>query len=159
MTRAAGMLAWVVLLASALAQKYDGPRPPKADLPYLQHADNLIETEAAEAREENRKDEIAYIVPGAASPARTPLAEPIFLFVSESIPAEKLALFAMQVRRGNREIAFPQRRKDRGPRPLRLAVRRLDDKLYRIEANETLENGQYCLSPEGSNKVFCFEVY
>lgn len=159
MTRAAGMLACVVLLASALAQKYDGPRPPKADLPYLQHADNLIETEAAEAREENRKDEIAYIVPGAASPARTPLAEPIFLFVSESIPAEKLALFAMQVRRGNREIAFPQRRKDRGPRPLRLAVRRLDDKLYRIEANETLENGQYCLSPEGSNKVFCFEVY
>lgn len=159
MTRAAGMLACVVLLAPALAQKYDGPRPPKPDLPYLQHADNLIETEAAEAREENRKDEIAYIVAGASSPARTPLAEPIFLFVSESIPAEKLALFAMQVRRGNREIAFPQRRKDRGPRPLRLSVRRLDDKLYRIEANETLENGQYCLSPEGSNKVFCFEVY
>lgn len=159
MRRGSGILACLVLLASAAAQKYDGPRPPKPDLPYLQHADNLIETETGEAREENRKDEIAYIVTGASSPARTPLAEPIFLFVSESIPAEKLALFAMQVRRGNREIAFPQRRKDRGPRPLRLSVRRLEDKLYRIEANQTLENGQYCLSPEGSNKVFCFEVY
>lgn len=153
------LLGWMMVSVGAAAQKYEGPRPPKPDLPYLQHADNLIETEVGEAREENRKDENVYIVPGSSSPARTPLAEPIFLFVSETIPAEKLALFAMQVRRGNREIAFPQRRKDRGPRPLRLSVRRLDDNLYRIEANETLENGQYCLSPEGSNKVFCFEVY
>ncbi|MCS6953572.1 MAG: hypothetical protein RMK57_03135 [Bryobacterales bacterium] len=159
MCRRVGLFACLVLCASWAAQKYDGPRPPKADVPYLQHADNLIETESGEAREENRRDEIVYIVTGASSPARTPMAEPIFLFLSESIPAEKLALFAMQVRRGNREIAFPQRRKDRGPRPLRLSVRRLEDKLYRIEANQTLENGQYCLSPEGSNKVFCFEVY
>jgi hypothetical protein len=153
------LLGWMMGSFGAAAQKYEGPRPPKPDLPYLQHADNLIETEASEAREENRKDENVYVVPGSSSPARTPLAEPIFLFLSEKIPAEKLALFAMQVRRANREIAFPQRRKERGPRPLRLSVRRLDDNLYRIEANETLENGQYCLSPEGSNKVFCFEVY
>ncbi len=153
------ILAWMMGSLGAAAQKYDGPRPPKPDLPYLQHADNLIETELGEAREENRKDETVYVVPGSSSPARTPLAEPIFLFLSETIPAEKLALFAMQVRRGNREIAFPRRARDRGPRPLRLLVRRLDGNLYRIEANETLENGQYCLSPEGSNKVFCFEVY
>jgi len=30
---------------------------------------------------------------------------------------------------------------------------------YRIEASETLENGQYSISPNDSNHVFCFEVY
>jgi hypothetical protein len=25
--------------------------------------------------------------------------------------------------------------------------------------NEPLENGEYCLSPEGSNAVFCFSEY
>ena len=33
------------------ADKYTGPKPPKADVPYLLHADTLIETEAVEARE------------------------------------------------------------------------------------------------------------
>ena len=35
----------------------------------------------------------------------------------------------------------------------------LGGKLYRIDVNETLENGQYCLSPSGDNRVFCFEVF
>ena len=47
------------LLASALlsfgAEKYTGPLPPKSDIPYLVHADTLIETEAGDAREETRK--------------------------------------------------------------------------------------------------------
>ena len=36
------------------ADKYSGPRPPKADLPYLVHADNLVPTEAG----------VAPVVPG-----------------------------------------------------------------------------------------------
>ena len=47
----------IVLLCALplLAQKYSCPRPPKPDLPYLVHADNLVETESAEAKpEENR---------------------------------------------------------------------------------------------------------
>jgi hypothetical protein len=42
-----------LLFAAALtvsAQKYDGPRPPKPDLPYLKHASNLVPTEAGEAQ-------------------------------------------------------------------------------------------------------------
>ncbi len=42
---------------------------------------------------------------------------------------------------------------------MHLSLRRLGDGLYRIEANEFLPNGEYALSPEGSNTVFCFQVY
>src|SRR5262249_4958493 len=64
----------ILCLGVAVAQKYSGPRPTKTDVPYLLHADNLVETEVTEAKEEKRKDDLAYIVPGANSSARTPLA-------------------------------------------------------------------------------------
>jgi len=65
----------VLLLASAAwAQKYDGPRPPKKDVIYLLHADNLIPTEMGDAKEEGKKNDPVYTFPGASSPARTPLA-------------------------------------------------------------------------------------
>jgi hypothetical protein len=38
-------------------------------------------------------------------------------------------------------------------------MKRLDDDLYWIEVNEYLENGEYCLSPQGSQAVYCFQVY
>ena len=44
-------------------------------------------------------------------------------------------------------------------RPLHLSVNKVDGRLYRVEASEPLENGEYSLSPNDSNKVFCFEVY
>ncbi len=70
----------LILTASAIAfgQKYTGPRPPKPDVLYLVHADNLIPTEVTEAKPETKKNEIMYSIPGTTSPARTPLAEPIF---------------------------------------------------------------------------------
>lgn len=157
-----------VLLASALVcalfataqESYSGPRPPKPDIPYLQHADILIETEVAEAREQTRgKNETLYTIAGAASPVRTPLAEPAFLFESGKIPPESLQLYRLEVKNGSREVTPATKRK--GGRPLRLMVSRLSDRLYRIEVNEGLglESGQYSLSPTGSNQVFCFEVY
>ena len=72
------------------ADEYTGPRPPKPDVPYLVHASNLIPTEATEASQEGKKDESTYTVQGAASPVRTPLAEPIFLLRSEKIKADSL---------------------------------------------------------------------
>ena len=33
------------------------------------------------------------------------------------------------------------------------------EKLYRLEVEESLEPGEYALSAEGSNQVFCFQVY
>jgi hypothetical protein len=141
------------------AEKYSGPRPPKPDVPYLLHGDNLVETEVVQAKEQQRgKNETAFVMPGASSPARTPMAEPIFLFQSDKIRAEDLQLFKMEVKGGNREVVA---RKKSGARPLRLLVSSLGDNLYRVEVNEGmgLEPGQYSLSPTESNAAFCFEVY
>jgi hypothetical protein len=140
------------------AEKYAGPRPPKPDVPYLMHADKLIETEAGQAREEQHKSDSTYIISGAASPVRTPLAEPVFLFESDKITPESLQLYRLDVKNGNRVVAVGKRK---STRPLRLMVKPLGDRLFRIEVNEGLgiENGEYSLSPEGSNAVFCFGVY
>ncbi len=45
------------------------------------------------------------------------------------------------------------------PRAVRIVVKKVGDHLYHIEADETLQNGEYGLSPAGSNQVFCFQVY
>lgn len=152
-----------LLLAVAglgFAQKYDGPRPDKPDLPYLKHADNLIPTEAAEAREEKRKDDTLYIVEGASSPARTPLSSPVFLIQADKIQPDKLALYKLETtKNGRREVLFSPKKKQNAV-PIRIEVKRLSsDNLYRIEVEDTLSNGEYSLSPEGSNQVFCFQVY
>jgi hypothetical protein len=141
--------------SAAWTADYTGPRPPKPDLVYLMHADSLIPTEATEAKQE--KNDL-YTVPGASSPARTPLAEPIFLMQSDRITPESLELYRLEVKSGHREITLSNRRRG-GPRALHLSVTKLERGLYRIEASETLENGEYVLTPSGSNRVFCFEVF
>ena len=139
----------------AFGQKYTGPRPPKPDVVYLVHADTLVPTEAVEASQQK----LTFIVPGTASTARTPLSEPIFLIESDKISAQSLELYKMEVKGGKREVTIVQRRTRGGPKPLRLSVTNLDGKLYKIEADGELENGEYALSPNGSNTVFCFEIY
>lgn len=144
-------LAW-----TGVAQKYDGPRPPKPDIPYLKHASNLIPTEAAEAKEEKEKNDTLYVVEGASSPARTPLASPIFLFVSNKVVPEKLGLYRLEVKDGRREILFGPKKQ---PKPILIEVKHLEGNLYRLEVSDSLEPGEYSLSPEGSNQVFCFAVF
>jgi len=139
----------------AFGQKYTGPRPPKPDVVYLVHADTLVATEAVEASQQK----LTFMVPGTTSTARTPLSEPIFLIESDKISAQSLELYKMEVKGGKREVTIVQRRTRGGPKPLRLSVTNLDGKIYKIEADEELENGEYALSPNGSNTVFCFEIY
>ena len=91
-------------LTAAIAQKYSGPRPAKPDIPYLIHADTLVATEVTEAKEEKRKQDVAYVTPGASSSAKTPLAGPIFIFQSEQIQPDKLQLYRFDVKNGNREV-------------------------------------------------------
>jgi hypothetical protein len=144
-------------VCAAFAQKYDGPRPPKPDLPYLKHADNLVATEESKAVEEKqKKDDILYMVEGAASTARTPLASPIFLLQADKLSPDKLGLYRLDVKGNHREILFGAKKQ---PRAIRLDVTRVDGNLFRIEVDESLEPGEYSLSPEGSNQVFCFQVY
>ena len=144
------------LVLTATAQKYAGPRPPKADLPYLKHAETLIPTEAADAKEEKKKDDILYVVEGTNSAVKTPLASPIFLFQSGKLAPERLQLFKLDSKSGHREILFSPKHP---PKAIRVDVTRLAPDLYRIEVNESLEPGEYSLSPEGTNQVFCFQVY
>src|SRR5580765_8316184 len=146
----------LVALATACAQKYDGPLPPRPDLPYLKHASELVPTESGQAKEEKKKDDVTYIVEGAASSAKTPLASPIFIYKADKISPEKFGLYKLTVKAGHREITIGPKKQ---PMPIRLEVSRLDRGLYRIEVGDSLEAGEYSLSPEGSNQVFCFEVF
>ncbi len=158
--RHCALLITLVALGAPAQQKYTGPVPPKPDVPYLMHADNLVETEVGEARQQKRKNDEVYTVAGATSSARTPLAEPVFLLRSEKLAPQDLDLFRMEVRAGNREVVFPEN-KNRRPRAFRLTFTRLAEQLYRLEVSENLglENGEYSLTPRGSNQVFCFTVY
>ncbi len=145
-------------LTAAAQGKYSGPRPPKPDVPYIKHADNLVAIEPAEAKEEKqKKDDILYIISGATASAKTPLASPIFLLQADKLNPDRLGLYKLDVKNGRREILFGPKRQ---PRSFRMEVTRIaSDNLYRLEVSESLEPGEYSLSPEGSNQVFCFAVY
>ena len=152
-------LTLTLLCATALfGQKYNGPQPEKPDLPYLVHADNLVATEAGEAKQETRKDEILYVIDGATSPAATPLASPMFLIRSEQLVPDKLEIYKLESKNGRREVLF-QRKKKQTARPIHRNVTRLGENLYRIDVEEALENGEYSITPSESNQVFCFRVY
>ncbi len=128
------------------------------DMVYLVHADNLIPTETGEAKQDNKRNDSTFSVPGASSPARTPLAEPIFIIQSDRISAESLELYRFEIKGGHRELTLSGSRRG-GPKALHLSVTKLERGLYKVEAAEVLEDGEYALTPNGSNQVFCFEVY
>ena len=151
-----GLVIALAGFAALAADRYDGPRPPKQDMLYLVHADNLIPTEAAEAKQEGKNQ--TYVIAGAASSARTPLAEPIFLIQSDLVEPEHLELYKLDVKNGHREVTVGKRQRT-GSKALHLTVTKLDGRLYRVEADEPLDDGQYSVSPTDSNHVFCFEVY
>jgi hypothetical protein len=146
-------LAAAVLFAIQ-AQPSTALKPPKPDLPYLKHADNLIPTEAVQAQEEKKKDESTFVIAGAESSAKTPLALPVFIFQSDKIPVESLQLYRLDSKNGHREITIGKK----GAEPIRLQVKPLEGKLYRIEVYDEIEPGEYSLSPNNSNTAFCFEV-
>ena len=153
------LAAMAVVCPPGRGADYTGPRPPKPDVPYLLHADRLVETEKNEAKEVKSKNDTAYVVSGAASPARTPLPEPAFVLLTKDFVAEKIELYRMQVRNGNREVVLGPKRRRAEDRPIHMLVTRLAEHLFKLEVDEPLEDGEYCLTPEGANAVFCFEIY
>jgi len=154
----AAVAAAVTMAVEGTAQRQSGlPEPPKKDTPYLLHADTLLETETGEAKEETRKDERLYVIPGAGARVKTPLAGPEFLFSSETIPPDKLQLYRLESKNGRREVVVMRKKKPVG-RPIQLSVFRMHDKLFKIRVDGSLATGEYSLSPDGSNVVFCFAV-
>ena len=148
----------VLCMAILSAQKYSGPRPAKPDIPYLVHADTLLATEVTEAKEEKKKDDITYVVASSSSPAKTPLAGPVFILEADKLSANKIQLYKFEVKNGRREVWFSHKGKA-SSRPRRLNVTSVGGNLYKIEVDESLENGEYGLTPEDSNQVFCFQVF
>jgi hypothetical protein len=99
------------------------------------------------------------VVSGPASTVKTPLASPILLFQSDKIGPDKLQLFKLETKNGRREILFSHKKKQTAM-PIRVDVTKLSsDGLYRIEVVSSLDKGEYSLTPDGSNQVFCFQVY
>lgn len=149
------------MAAALAAQKYDGPRPDKPDTPYLLHASNLIPLDKDEAKEDKRKEGTAFITPGVAAKARTPLAEPIILFETKNIAPERLSLYRMEAKGGSREVFFFENPKKRGnsSKVLRLSVTKVATGLYKLEPTDPLPNGEYAISPADSNTVFSFTIY
>lgn len=148
---------WLLAALAFGADDYTGPRPPKPDVLYLVHASNLIPTEATEAQQEGKNND-TFSVSGAESSARTPLSEPIFLLRSEKIKPDSLELYRFEVKGGHRQLTLSRKRSEKSG-PFHLSITKLDKDLYRVEADEALEDGEYSLSPSGSNAVFCFEIY
>jgi hypothetical protein len=154
MTRLVVLLCWAL---SAWAQQYNGPRPPKPDIPYFKHASNLIPTESAEAKEQKNKDDTLYTIQGAASTAKTPLAMPIFILKADKLSPSQLQLFRLESKDSHREILFAAKNP---PTAFHMEVTRLSaDGIYKIEVDRELDPGEYTLSPAGSNQVFCFQVF
>lgn len=154
------ILSLAVVALFAQSEKYKGPRPSKPDIPYLLHADKLVELDGGMAQQSEQKNDIVYTMPGANAQAKTPMPEPIFVIDVQKINAEQLALFKVsQGKGGNRELIISKKANKNGPRPVRMTAIKLDGSLWRLEAQEFLENGEYCMSPEGANQVFCFAVY
>ena len=147
-----------LLLLAALAapaQKYDGPRPPKPDLPYLKHADNLVPTEAVVAKEEGKKGSMTFVIDGANSSAVTPLASPIFLLKADKIVPETLELYRLESKNGRRSVVPTK------TPPIRLEATRLTpDMIWKIEVDESLDPGEYSLTvrDDPSNQAWCFQV-
>lgn len=152
-------IAFVLICSGTLfGQKYTGPKPEKADLPYLVHADNLVATEAGEAKEEDRKGDRIAIIPGATSPAATPLTSPIFIIRADKMNPDQLEIYKLESKNGNREVVLSHKKKPVA-KPITSNVTKVGDDLYKLEVDQDLPPGEYSISPRDSELVFCFRVY
>src|SRR3984957_15733416 len=144
-------------MAAAHAQKYTGPAPSKPDLPYIQHAASLIETEAVEAKEQKSKDDALYTVDGANSSAKTPLALPIFVIKADKLNPGGWRMFRLESKDGHRELTASAKK---NAEPIHVQVTRLGgENLYQRDVYNSLDAGEYVLMLEGSRQMFCFQVF
>jgi len=146
------------LLAPAAYGQQQPPTPPKPDVPYIVHANNLVETESSRAIEQTKKNEQWYFVEGVSSGVETPMARPEFVLKAEDLAPDSLELYRFEPKNGKREILIRKKKKVLA-RSYFLSLDNFESGLYRIRVDEVLDNGEYCLTPKGSDAVFCFTVY
>jgi hypothetical protein len=149
---------WPVIALSASgaqAPKYAGPLPPNTDIPYLKHAQSLVETEAVEVKEEKQASDTLYTIAGESSPSKTPLPLPIFLLRAEKIDPLQLQMYRLTSAEGHRRISASGKK---SADPIHVSVVRVLPGLFRLEVSDSLDPGEYMLSVGGSNQAFCFGV-
>ena len=122
------------------------------------HADNLIETESVAATQAASKGDTVFAVAGVDFSGPNAFGRTDFSFCFRSNSAGKPRLYQFDVKNGRREIVIPKKKGGNG-KVFHTSIKELSQVLFRIEASEYLENGEYCLSPEGENIAFCFTVY
>lgn len=142
-------------VAAAQTPKYNGPPPPKSDLPYLKHAETLVPTEAVEVKSEKDKDDTRYTIAGASSSARTPLPLPIFIMKAAGVDPLHLKLVRLRSAEGRREITSTEMK---NADVLHVSVTRLDSGLYRLDVADSLDSGEYMLVAPAFDRAFCFAV-
>jgi hypothetical protein len=144
-----------VLAAGAQSPKYEGPAPPKADVPYLKHAEHMLETEAVEVKEEKQAADTLYMIAGESSQSLTPLPLPVFMLRADKIDPLKLQMYRLTRADGHRQItASGMKNSD----PIHLSVARVAAGLFRLEVTDSLDPGEYMLRLEGTNRAFCFAI-
>jgi hypothetical protein len=138
------------------------PDPPKADMVYLLLADNLVPTDATEAQVEyknkgKKNEESTHYVPGEHASAKTPLTSPVFVMKRGSVSPEDLQVFAFEVKNGRREVTFSHKK---SMHPFTLTITpTATESVYRLEVDQALPPGEYAVTPNGSERVFCFAIY
>jgi hypothetical protein len=144
-------------LATASAQKYTGPAPPKPDLPYIQHATNLIATEAADVKEQKSTADTVYTIDGENSSSKTPLALPILFIKADKLNPASLEMYRLESKDGHRVLTASAKK---NAEPIHVQVTRLGpDNIYKLDVYNGLDPGEYALTAEGWKQMFCFQVY
>ena len=153
------LVVWTFFLLAFAARGQQGPpTPPKPDLPYIIHATNLVETESSRAIEQTKKNEQWYFVEGMSSGVKTPMARPEFVLKAENLDPDSLELYRFEPKNGKREILIRKKKKVLA-RPYFLSLETVEPGVFRIRVDDVLDNGEYCLTPNGSDSVFCFTVH
>ena len=151
------LLPAIALALAAVLAAQSLPAPPKKDVPYIIHATSLVEVEQNEAVPQEDKKQLIYYVPGASSGVVTPLGFPEFLFAPDQIDVRSLELYRFEPVEGRREILIRKKKKNVA-QPYFIDVFPHAEGVMRIRVDGSLSSGEYCLTPNGSDKVFCFTV-
>jgi hypothetical protein len=147
----------LVSMGIVAQDRYSGPPPPKKDLPYIVNAGNLVETETGVAEPHDEPNQTTYVIAGAHSPAKTAASVPSLVIDVSKLDVESLQLYRVESQDGHRQITIPKRGK--GAQPVPMITTRLGGSLFSLRPGDNLPAGEYSLTPQGSNAVFCFAVF
>ena len=138
----------------------EGAPLPESGVLYLTLGTKVIKLESTVAQyTTTADDEVFVVVPGEASPTSTTLKRPVIVSEGQTVPegAFVLELYRMEAKSGNRRLLYRVGNRIVASKiPIEMTA--LSRHLYQVEVSEDLTPGQYCLTPNGSDEMFLFEI-